>query len=260
MESGELVTQMRWNLFGVDANTDTPSADGCIWTVASSDGWDAPDQRTRLDSPTGRDGQYVSSMYADGRPVVIKGMIFAPDDGAAWAAYDRVTSSMPGLRGVGEITAFEPVPKSLTVVQSGPPRVTKPAGRQLTYWLSLAAEYPWKRALSPTTVAVGAGSTVSHPAAGTFPAEIEVTCTSTGTVDLTIGGLRLRTQSLNAGVKLTSGPGVTNPKRSIISSTGVNVFWTVIQPMQWPAMSPGVNSIHQAGTANLSIRYFPTFA
>jgi len=33
-----------------------------------------------------------------------------------------------------------------------------------------------------------------------------------------------------------------------------------VQPMQWPAMVPGVNSIHQAGTAGLSIRYFPTYA
>jgi len=251
---------MVWDLFGVDANTDEPSADGCVWTVASSDGWDAPDQRTQFTSPTGRDGQRVSSMYADGRPVVIKGLIFAPSDGAAWAAYDRVTSSLPGLRGMGTITAFEPVPKSLTVVQSAPPRVSKPAGRQLTYWLSLTAEYPWKRALSATTVAVGAGATVSHTAAGTFPAEIEVTCTSTGTVDLTIAGLRLRTGSLNVGAKLTSGPGFTNPKRTIISVTGVNLFGLIKQPMQWPAISPGSNSIHQAGTANLSIRYFPTFA
>jgi len=251
---------MVWDLFGISANTDVASVDGCKWTVASSDGWDAPDQRTQFTSPTGRDGQRVSSMYADGRPVVIKGLIFAPTDDAAWAAYDRVTSSLPGLRGVGTITAYEPVPKSLTVVQSAPPRVSKPAGRTLTYWLSLTAEYPWKRALSATTVTVGAGATVSHTAAGTFPAEIEVTCTTTGTVDLTIAGLRLRTGSLNAGSKLTSGPGFTNPKRTILSSTGVNLFGLIVQPMQWPAMVPGVNSIHQAGTANLSIRYFPTFA
>jgi hypothetical protein len=255
------MSQMVWDLFdSVTANTDEPSADGCIWTVASSDGWDAPDQRTRFDSLSGRDGQYVSNMYADGRPVVIKGLIKAPDDGAAWAAYDRVTSSMPGLRGVGDIVAHEPVPKSLTVVQAGPPRVTKPAGRLLTYWLTLSAEYPWKRALSTTTVTVGAGATVSHTGVGTFPAEIEVTCTTTGTVDLTIAGLRLRTGSLNAGVKLTSGPGFTNPKRTIISSTGVNLFGLIVQPMQWPAISPGVNSIHQAGSADLSIRYFPTYA
>lgn len=256
------VTQMHWNLFGVvDANTDTPSADGCVWTVASSDGWDAPDQRTQLDSPTGRDGQYVSNMYADGRPVVIKGLIFPPDEGAAWAAYDRVSSSLPGLRGVGDITAYEPVPKSLTVVQSGPPRVTKPAGRSpMTYWLSLTAEYPWKRAVSATTVAVGGGATVSHPAAGTFAAEVEVTTTSAGTVDLTIAGLRLRTGSLPSGAVLTSGPGFANPKRTILSASGANLFGSIVQPMQWPAMSPGSNSIHQAGTASLSIRYFPTFA
>ena len=251
---------MVWDLFGIGANTNAPSVDGCVWTVASSDGWDAPDQRTQFTSPTGRDGQRVSNMYAEGRSVVIKGLVFAPTDDAAWAAYDRATSSLPGLRGVGTITAYEPVPKSLTVVQAGPPRVSKPAGRQLTYWLTLTAEYPWKRALAATTVTVGGGATVSHTAAGTFPAEIEVTLTSAGTVDLTIAGLRLRFGSLPSGAVLTSGPGFTRPKRTAQSSTGANLFGSIVQPMQWPAMVPGVNSIHQAGTANLSVRYFPTFA
>jgi len=251
---------MRWTLFGVPANTDATDPDGCSWTVASSDGWDAPDQRTQLDSPTGRDGQRASNMYAEGRQVVVKGLILAPSDDAAWKAYDRATSTMPGLRSVGDITAYEPVPKSLTVVQAGPPRVSKPLGRTLNYWLTLVAEYPWKRALAATTVTVGGGATVSHTAAGTFPAEIEVTLTSGGTVDLTIAGLRLRTASLPSGAVLTSGPGFTRPKRTIRSSTGANLFGSIVQPMQWPAMVPGVNSIHQAGTANLSIRYFPTYA
>lgn len=251
---------MRWNLFGIPANADTTDPDGCSWTVASSDGWDAPDQRTQLDSPTGRDGQRASNMYADGRSVVIKGLILAPTDDAAWKAYDRATSTMPGLRGVGDITAYEPTPKSLTVVQSGPPRVSKPLGRTLNYWLTLVAEYPWKRALTATTVTVSAASTVSHTAAGTFPAEIEVTLTSAGTVDLTIAGLRLRTGSLPSGAVLTSGPGFTRPKRTIRSASGGNLFGSIVQPMQWPAISPGANSIRQAGTANLSIRYFPTYA
>ena len=251
---------MVWNLFGVDANTDTPDADGCTWTVASSEGWDAPDQRTQFTSPTGRDGQRVSSMYADGRPVVIEGLIFAPDDGAAWAAYDRATSVMPGLRGVGDIVAYEPVPKSLTVVQAGPPRVTKPLGRQLRYQLSLLAEYPWKRALTATTVTIGGGGIVSHPAPGTFPAEIEVTLTTGGTVDLAIAGLRLRTGWMDAGAVLTSGPGFARPKRTIISAAGSNLFGSILQPMQWPAISPGSNHIRQEGSADLSIRYFPTYA
>lgn len=254
------MTAMVWSLFGVNANTNTNDADGCIWTVASSDGWDSPDQRTQFDSPTGRHGQYVSNMYADGRGVVIKGMVFAPSDNAAWAAYDRITSSMPGIAGRGDIVAQEPTPKSLTVVQAAPPRASKPAGRQLTYWLSLRAEYPWKRALTPVTQAVSAGSSPTFSAAGTFPAEIEVTLTSAGTVDLTLNGQRLRFGSLPSGAVLTSGPGFTNPKRTARSSTGSNLFGLIVQPMQWPAIVPGSNSAHQAGTANLDIKYFPTYA
>ena len=225
---------MVWNLFGVNANTNTNDADGCIWTVASSDGWDAPDQRTQFDSPTGRHGQFVSNMYAEGRQVVIKGMVFAPSDNAAWAAYDRITSGMPGIGGRGVIVAQEPTPKSLTVVQAAPPRASKPVGRQLTYWLTLRAEYPWKRGLTPVTQIVAAGGSPTFSGAGTFPAEIEVT--------------------------LTSGFGFTNPKRTIRSSTGSNLFGLITQPMQWPAVVPGPNTANQAGAANLSLKYYPTFA
>lgn len=130
----------------------------------------------------------------------------------------------------------------------------------LHFTFDMLAADPLARAVTATTVAVGAGATVSHTAAGTFPAEIEVALTSAGTVDLTIAGLRLRWGSLPSGAVLTSGPGFTRPKRTVQSSTGANLYGLIVQPSQWPAMSPGVNSIHQAGTAGLSIRYFPTYA
>jgi hypothetical protein len=260
MEDDPVSAQLPWDLFGTSANTDTPDANGCTWTVASSEGWDAPDQRTQFDRPTAQHGQFGSNRYADGRMVVIRGLVFAPTQEAAWLAYDRITSAMPGINGSGDIISYEPVPKVLTVSQAGPPRASKPADGRLSFQLTLLAEYPWKRAVTAETVTVAAGAEPLEAHAGTFAAEIEVTTTSTGTVDLTIGSQRLRWGSLTSGSVLTSGPGFDNPKRTAVGPSGENVFGLIVQPMQWPAMAPGDNVLENNGTANLSVRYFPTYA
>jgi hypothetical protein len=130
----------------------------------------------------------------------------------------------------------------------------------MTYWLTLLAEYPWKRATTATTVIVNSGATVNHASPGTAASEIEVTLLGGGTVDLSIGGQRLRWGTLPSGSVLTSGPGFTNRRRTVVGPSGENLFGLIVQPMQWPAMAPGANSLHQAGTAGLSVRYFPTYA
>lgn len=252
---------LRRTVCGRDCNTGTPDANGLIWTVEAVEGWDAPDQSTQAGNLTGKHGSSVTQKYAQGRQLVVRGLIMAPTQDAAWTAYnDQVVSNMPGILGRGDIVTYEPVPKVITVEQFGPPRITVPAGGVMRYMLTLLARYPWKVATTAVTVTVGAGATVSHTAAGSFAAEVEVTLTSGGTVDLSIGGQRLRTGSLPSGAVLTSGPGFSRPKRTIRSSAGGNLFGLIVQPMQWPALVPGANSLHQAGTAALSVRYFPTYA
>jgi hypothetical protein len=245
-------------LAGVLMDGATADPDGVVWTVEEIGGWDSAPVRIDDDEPTGRHGGYGPERLYAARQLTVTGLADCPSLSAAFSARDRLH-----LMQSGSLEVFEPTPKMVTVVSGGAPRASDPLDGGRTWFnfqIPLTAQNPFKRALTATTVAVAAGSTVSHTADGLWVAEIEVTCTTTGTVDLTIAGLRLRTGSLNAGVKLTSGPGFTNPKRTIISSTGVNLFGLIVQPMQWPAISPGVNSIHQAGSADLSIRYFPTYA
>jgi len=235
------------------------SAPGDMRLTTGVDGWGSAPRRLTVNERSTNGSWFGNRDWAE-RTIVHSGLIECSTSAAADAIADELAALDPSVEyeyavdknSTGELAC-------LVRVALGPsPEWIDDSS--FTYSLTLVAGDPFKRALSATTVTVGAGATVSHTAAGTFPAEIEVTCTSTGTVDLTIAGLRLRTGSLNAGSKLTSGPGFTNPKRTILSSTGVNLFGLIVQPMQWPAMVPGVNSIHQAGTANLSIRYFPTFA
>jgi hypothetical protein len=237
----------------------TPDESGCVWGIEEIVGWDSPDMVSQRANRTSGNGSFGPQARRGGREMTVSGWAECPSMQAAFAARDRLPSLTDG-----ELVRVEDVSKRLTVTHSGQIRATDPIDGAATaifkFQISVVAHYPFKRALAATTVAVGAGATVSHTAAGTFPAEIEVTLTSGGTVDLTIAGLRLRTGSLPSGAVLTSGPGFTRPKRTIRSSSGGNLFGSIVQPMQWPAMVPGANSIHQAGTAGLSIRYFPTYA
>jgi hypothetical protein len=245
---------------------DTPDANGVRWRVLRDGmpGYASPVVDSRGIPLTGRHGTSRPFGNYRSRDLALRGRAKAPTFASAWDAYYRLLEVV-SLGRQFPFVVGEPTPKQLLVELAGDdPELSEPVGDdsygwRFTFQVPLTAPYPFKRAVAATTVAVASGATVTHTAAGRAAAEIEVTCTSTGTVDLTIGGLRLRTGSLNAGTKLTSGPGFTNPRRTIISSTGVNLFRLIVQPMQWPAMSPAGNSIHQAGTADLSIRYFPTY-
>jgi hypothetical protein len=183
--------------------------------------------------------------------VVIKGMVHAPTDNAAWAAYDRITSAMPGLRVVGVISAQEPTPKSLSVVQDAPPRASKPVERKLTYWLSLRAEYPWKRALTAVTVDITAGA-FTH--AGTFPAEFTATTTSAGTVILSSSGLTLSAASVPSGTVFDS------LDHTVTGPGGEDLYGVIEFGAEWPAVVVGSNTWTPTGTADVDFAYFPTYA
>lgn len=241
----------------IASDVDSP---GDFRLTTNIEGWGSPARRLNVNDATGRDGVWMAGAFYGARTIVHTGLIEQATAAAAQAIADDL-AALPS----GSLTTYTVEHETLgarfvsvkVAVGAEPQWIDD---KSFTYSTTLIAPDPFKRPTVATTVTVAAGATVSETSPGKVYSEIEVTCTTTGTVDLTIGGLRLRTGSLNAGVKLTSGPGFTNPKRTIISSTGVNLFGLIVQPMQWPAMSPGSNSIHQAGTANLSIRYFPTYA
>lgn len=226
--------------------------------VTSFDGWlTGSNDRTRAKRTSGH-GSWSSRGRRSENPIVARGEIVYPTAAAA-AAERRALMALGGYAGTQLVVtdADDTLAVTVEVDDSDVPPVYD---AMVYFTFRLTATDPFVRGLTPVTVAVAAGATVPHTAGGTVPAEIEVTLTSAGTVDLTLNGQRLRTGSLPSGAVLTSGPGFTNPKRTIRSSTGANLFNQVIQPMQWPAMVPGSNSPHQAGTANLSIKHYPTYA
>ena len=123
------------------------------------------------------------------------------------------------------------------------------------YDIEVTALHPFKRALSPVTVAPGA-----FTAAGTVPAEIEVTTTSSGTVHVEQGGLAIKAGTVPAGTVFTSGPGFTNLPRSVVGPSGEDLYSLTLPGTQWPAVVPGANSFLSLGTADVEITYYPTYA
>ena len=235
-------------------------APGDYRLTTNVEGWGSPPRRLNQQEATGRDGVWVSGAFYGARTIVHSGMVEQATSAAAQSLADDLAALPAGALTtytVSHDTIGARYVAARVAVGADPQWIDD---RSFTYSITLVAPDPFKRPIVARTVTVGVGATVSETSPGKVYSEIEVTLTSGGTVDLTIAGLRLRTASLPSGAVLTSGPGFARPKRTIRSSTGGNLFGSIVQPMQWPAMVPGVNSIHQAGTAGLSIRYFPTYA
>lgn len=247
MSTGEV----RVDLFGTQCNNDVEDSDGCVWSVENIAGWAAPDQRTRFDDITAAHGSFGTAFFASGRTLVVEGSVEAPSQTAAWAAYGRLTSSMPGITGSGDVVVYEPTPKALTVVQSGPPRADAPINGVFSFQLTLLAEYPWKRALTASTVDVTAG-TFTH--SGTFPAEFTFTTTSSGTVVLSAGGLTLSAASVPSGTVFDS------LNHSVTGPGGEDLYGVIEFGAEWPAVDVGSNDWVSSGTADGELSFYPTYA
>jgi hypothetical protein len=225
--------------------------------VTGFDGWlSAKNDRTR-GRRSGQHGSYSSRSFREEDPIALRGEILYADPAIA-AAERRALVSLGGF-GETQLVVTDSLGTLGIAVEVDDVSVTPMRDTYLRFAFSLTAKDPFARATTASTVSVAAGASVVETAAGQSAAEIEVTTTSTGTVDLKIGSLRLRWGSLPSGSVLTSGKGFPNRQRTVVGPTGANLFGLIVQPMQWPAMSPGANTIVNAGTADLDIRYFPTY-
>lgn len=249
-----ITTAIQVDLLGRECNTDAADEDGAVWSVAQVDGWDAPDQRTTFQAPTDQHGSVGLGFFAHGRGLVVTGSVEAVTQDGAWAAFNRAASSMPGLLGEGEVVIDEPTPKTLTVRQSGPPRINPPLNGVFTFQLTLLAEYPWKRAVDPVTVTIAAGTSETFDHDGTFPAEFTATTTSSGTVGLSCAGLTLSAGSVASGTVLDS------LEHTITGSGGADLYGSIVAGSEWPAVVVGSNTWTNSGTADVELTFYPTYA
>lgn len=246
----------RVDLFGVQCNTDVPDSDGCRWTIAKLPGWDGGEINSQTVAPTGQHGRAVAAQFADGRVIVPRGRVFAPSQAAAWAAYNRIVSSMPGLGGEGDVVAYEESSaRFLRCRMQSPPKIDAPAGGNFEFELTLIAEYPFKRALTPVEVTIAAGTSETFTAAGNFAAEITVTSLEIGSMSLDAYGARLATS-----VSLPAGSVMDSLDRTIVNDIGENRYQFIQRNSQWLAVQPGSNTFANTGTADVVLSYYPTYA
>lgn len=252
-----LMTRTRIDLGSIQCNTGT-AVDGVLWSCGWPEGWDSPSQRGGTLDPTGRDGSAGLASFWSGRELVIPGRCIATTEANAWAAFDLVISSLPGIRGEMDLVVHETTPKGLTVVQHGQPRAD-PVGinmsRTFLWQITVRADRPLKEAVTAKTDTVAAGATEAFVNDGTAAAYPVIAVTSAGTVDLVIGGRHFTTTSLAVGAYIDMWA------RTIKDSGGVDITpWPKLAATEWLAFPPGSTSVQQAGTAALSITHHDTYA
>jgi hypothetical protein len=242
------------SILGLSCNSDTPDSDGVVWTCSRVEGWDAAEIRQSSLTPTGRHGIALGAAFRGGRPLRATGLALAPNQTAAWAAYNRLAAILD-VNQTGQLITYEPTPKQITVALSDKPLISSPLNGHFTWDLSLIAPVPFKTATTSTTTTLAGGATTTIANAGTSAAYPVVTVTSSGTVDLVIGGRHFTTSSLASGVYIDMWA------RTIRTSSGVDVTpWPKVPATEWLAIPPGSQSVQQAGTAALSIVTSDTYA
>jgi phage-related protein len=246
------------DLVGIECNTDTADADGVTWECGPVDGWSGPDSRKRSLAPSGRHGLFTGSGFYEGRPLRIQGAAYGPPgdstQAAAWAAYNRLAALLD-VNDEGDLIVYEPTPKLVTV-QIAPgttPLISDPVNNLIEWDFSLLAPHPFKTALTPTVTSLAGGASTTLTNAGTKPAYPVITTTSSGTVDLVIGGRHFTTGTLPIGAVIDMW------ERTLVDGSGDPLPTAKTPESEWLALPVGGTGVDQDGTAALSISHYATF-
>ena len=237
------------DLLGIQCNAG-PDADGIEWTYRTAD--DQSEMRLSTLLPTGRHGLSVGSNLRGGRRVNPTGLVMAPTQALAWEARERLAALGFGVE--GDIVWHEAVPKFLTVTQAGPALLRQPAAGTFEYELDLIAAFPFRRALTGTTLPVGSGAPVELTNNGTVPAYPVIATTSSGAIDFTIDGRSFTTDSVPSGTVIDMWA------RTITDGSGATLEpWPKHSAAEWLAIPRGSVDLVNSGAA-LSVSWHDTYA
>lgn len=249
------MSRVQIDLGDIECNTGTP-VDGVLWTCGWPEGWDSAEQEGGSLKPTGRDGGAGLANWWKARQLVVNGRCKASTEAQAWAAFNLVVSGLPGIRGEMDVVVHETTAKGLTVVQHGNPRANPrgiTADRSFTWQLSLRADNPNKTALTATTTSLAASASATLTNNGTTAAYPVITTTSSGTVDLVIGGRHFTTASVVSGVVIDMWA------RTLVDGSGDPIYAAKTPESEWLALPVGGTSVTNSGTAALSISFYDTY-
>ena len=243
------------DVLGIECNTDTPDADGVLWDCGPIDGWASADTRGGALSPTGRHGLARLNQLHGGRPLRAFGTTKAPSQAAAWDAYYRLAAILD-LNAESDVIVYEPVPKFVTasLAPGNPPKMEDPVDGFFQWDLALVAAFPFKRAVTGTTTAIGSGGSATLVNGGRIAAYPTATVASGGTVDLTIGTRHFTTTDLPVGAVVDMWA------RTITAADGSSLYGTKSAASKWLALPPGSSLGGQGGMAGLDLTWHDTYA
>ena len=225
-------------------------ADGIEWNAVLVD--DIVNVRGGQIAPTGRHGVSLTPNLRGGRLFAPEGSVVAPTQALAWDAIERLRAL--GFDESFDIVWHETVPKFVTVTQRGPASTDDPIRGVFEYKLDLIAAYPFRRALTGTTLPASSGATVELTNNGTVPAHPVITTTGSGAVDFTIGGRSFTTDSVPSGTVIDMWA------RTITDGSGVTIEpWPKHSAAEWLAIPRGSVDLVNSGAA-LSVSWHDTYA
>ena len=232
------------------ADLDEP---GDFRLTTNVEGWGSPARRLDTNDLTGRDGGWSSGGLFAARTIVHSGLIDQATPAAALALADTLAGIRPSEKTTYRVEQVGLVAREVSACVAVGVAPDWIDDQSFTYSMTLVAYDPFKRSTTARTTPVAAGATVTIDNDGTAAADLLVTLTSSGTVVLTAGGVTLTTASLPSGAVIDTGACM------VTSSGDVDLFSSVLVP-RFPALPAGGGSVHQAGTAGLSIVSHDTFA
>lgn len=236
-------------------NNGVADGNGTLWYLQDIEGWDSPTLRQELLNPVSRHGAYLAQSLFDTRPVILRGIAKTTSEANYWASYNNLLSATSNLLTTKTLQVAENGgggTKYVNVVRGGAPRIMMTGQYVFEFEIPLLAMDPFKYApVAANSLAVAAGAqSPSLVNAGNFESwDLVFTITTAGTLVLsnpTVSGSAV----LNFGTNsLAIGTVIDFKKRTVLSSTGVNLYnYLASTSVWWPLLS-GTNSTTKSGTA-----------
>lgn len=231
--------------------------DGVNWLVTGLDGWDSPDIRASVVTPTARHGDVTAKALLASRSLTLYGLVKASTLAGFYTAQNRLQEFSSSMVVPMSFVVEEDIERVCYVVRAGRVRTTPAGLRALTFEMPLTAPDPLKYAVTPVVTSVAAGASGVLTNVGNFTSEnYEVEADADG--DLKVINTTFGTRGLTTDSGVASGTVFNGLARTVYD--GDNPAYGVLGPSAvWWGILPGANAVDNDGTAAVTITYRPAW-
>lgn len=251
------MSQVIVDLDGLTFNGTNPDSDGVYWYVTALDGWDSPETRASTVDPSSRHGQVLAKALLQSRAMTLTGLVKAPTEALFYEARSTLQGQVNNIGAVKRMTVTEERARWVDVYRAAGLRMRLAGMSAFTFELPLTAPDPLKYNVTPTTVNIPAGGTVSVTNLGDFPSENWYITT----LSLS-GGIYLQNETLSGTPAVLTARNVptgaiANAVNRTLKAADGSLLYSSLSPLsQWFSLQPGNNALHNRGTTTLSFTYY----